>query len=230
MSSFLPQYSTSSGDAHGYNERSGMSTNIYTNRYEGANFRGAPTWGNTSTLQDPSKMATRGFPPASSQPTQAIPNFAATRDVQAQVSAPLAPTQNLAQMTSPYVRTQDLPRQNAGTRGIGDPVPGATYRAREADVSTRAIDTMGPMGRIDDTPTGPPSANKPRLSFDQEQSAMAYGKDSVSRRLPETERLRYHVPGYMGFVRRQQFHHGQTYGATTRTCILGYKPDSTPAL
>lgn len=229
MSSFLPQYSTSSGDAHGYNERSGMSTNMYTNRYEGDSFRGAPTWGNTN-LKPSSRLATGGFPSSSySQPEQSIPNFSATRDVQAQVTQPPQATQNLAEMTSPYVRTQTIPKTNTRSLG-GSQIPGSTFRARDADISTRATDSLGPMGSIYDTPTGPPSANKPRLSFDQEQGAMNYGKGSVSRRLPETERLRYHVPGYMGFVRRQQFHHGQTYGATTRSCILGYKPDSTPAL
>jgi len=32
-------------------------------------------------------------------------------------------------------------------------------------------------------------------------------------------RNKYHIPGYQGFVRGQQFRHGDTYGKTTRVCL-----------
>lgn len=230
MSSFLPQYSTASGDAHGYNERSGMSTAMYSNRYENGSFRGAPTWGiqarDNTNLKPSGRLATGGFPSISPTRTAALPNFAATRDVTVQVSSP--PRADPASAFSPkheISRNVNVPRPRAL-----EGQPGASFRSSQADVSIRSIDSVGPMGDILNLPREPPTANKPRLSFDQEQSAMSNSKDSISQRLPEVERLRYHVPGYMGFVRRQQFHHGQTYGATTRSCILGYKPDSTPAL
>ena len=31
-----------------------------------------------------------------------------------------------------------------------------------------------------------------------------------------------HIPGYMGFVRRAQFEHGDSYGKITRTVISDY--------
>jgi hypothetical protein len=226
MSSFLPQYSTSSGDAHGYNERSGMSSNIYSSRYEGASYRGAPTWGNTN-LKPVSRLATGGFPPQQTNTAPAIPNFAATKDVPISQPEPIPASRSIGELTSPTVRFDQTANS---TSNFSSSRPAASFRSRAADVSTRDIDAIGPMGNISVSQGGPRSANKPRLSYDQEQSAMNVGKDSISRRLPEVERLRYHVPGYMGHVRRSQFHHGQTFGATTRSCILGYKPDSTPAL
>jgi len=210
---------------------------MYADRYEGANFRGAPTWGiqarDSTNLKPAGRLATGGFPPISPPRTGAIPNFSATRDI----PVPLSPPRNEA-VNSRGVQgfANDAEYKQAFTsshqlsRNIGTAAPAATYRSSAADVSIRSVDSVGPMGDIYNLPREPPSVNKPRLSYDQEQSAMACGKDSVSQRLPEVERLRYHIPGYMGFVRRQQFHHGQTYGATTRSCILGYKPDSTPAL
>lgn len=33
------------------------------------------------------------------------------------------------------------------------------------------------------------------------------------------ERQRYFIPGYQGFVRGEQFRHGETYGQTTRRCL-----------
>lgn len=68
------------------------------------------------------------------------------------------------------------------------------------------------------------SYNKPGPTFDKSESARHCGSLSITRRLPEGERLRYHVPGYMGFVRSVQFRHGDTYGKTTRKAILGF-PD-----
>lgn len=66
-----------------------------------------------------------------------------------------------------------------------------------------------------------PPLNRPGLTHEKELSARNVDKLSVSRRLPERERLRYHVPGYMGYVPHQKFVHGETYGRTTRRCVLG---------
>lgn len=35
----------------------------------------------------------------------------------------------------------------------------------------------------------------------------------------EQARSKYHVPGYRGFVRGEQFRHGETYGRVTRRCL-----------
>jgi len=63
-------------------------------------------------------------------------------------------------------------------------------------------------------------------SDDQFASASEYGKASISRRFPEKERLRYHIPGYMGHVSNQQNHHGSPYGPTTRKCIFKNELDA----
>lgn len=68
-------------------------------------------------------------------------------------------------------------------------------------------------------PRTPPLV-RPGLTHEKELSARNVGKLSVSRRLPERERLRYHVPGYMGYVPNQKFIHGETYGRTTRRCVV----------
>jgi hypothetical protein len=128
------------------------------------------------------------------------------------------------------LKAQTNPTLTVTQRQTTNDVPYSGFRSHVADVSTRTVDQLGPMGDPFMQRGGPVDAVKPRLSYEQENSAMNFGKNSVSRRLPEMERLRYHIPGYQGFVRRQQFHHGQTYGATTRTCILGYKPNSAPML
>lgn len=39
------------------------------------------------------------------------------------------------------------------------------------------------------------------------------------RRSASPPRNHYHVPGYMGFVRGEQFRHGDTFGKTTRQCM-----------
>jgi len=67
-----------------------------------------------------------------------------------------------------------------------------------------------------------PSYHKPTFTTEKIDSMGNYGKLSISRRLPEKERLRYHVPGYMGFVRQQQFRHGDTFGQTTRKCLTDF--------
>merc|ERR1719276_408549 len=47
-----------------------------------------------------------------------------------------------------------------------------------------------------------------------------YGKESVSKRKPIGSDLRYMIPNYMGFVQGQSFKVGQSYGKSTRECIL----------
>lgn len=58
------------------------------------------------------------------------------------------------------------------------------------------------------------------MTTTQYDASVNYGKQSVSRRLPQQHELRYHVPGYMGFVRDMQYHHGRSYGKITRECIM----------
>lgn len=50
-----------------------------------------------------------------------------------------------------------------------------------------------------------------------------YCKESISQRLPVGSRMRYALPGYMGHVKGEQFHHGATYGKTTRLCFANSK-------
>lgn len=67
-----------------------------------------------------------------------------------------------------------------------------------------------------------PPYKRPELTQEKIESKQHSCKESIARRLPEKERLRYHVPGYMGFVRTHQFRHGDTYGMTTRKCISDF--------
>jgi hypothetical protein len=46
-----------------------------------------------------------------------------------------------------------------------------------------------------------------------------HGKESMMRRLPVGEKLRYHIPGYMGYVPTEPFRYGESYGRTTHRSI-----------
>lgn len=69
-------------------------------------------------------------------------------------------------------------------------------------------------------PQRPPAINFPSQTYTQQQSSEGYGKRSVSQRMPAVYQRRYNVPGYMGFVKNIQHHHGNTYGRTTRECMM----------
>jgi hypothetical protein len=91
-----------------------------------------------------------------------------------------------------------------------------TQRVEKKDAAT-------PSSRLDRTPEV--VIESPPVSAPENKERYV-DKESISRRLPEMSVLRYHIPGYMGYVRRQQFHHGKSYGATTRECIMGYAPSN----
>lgn len=71
-------------------------------------------------------------------------------------------------------------------------------------------------------PIRPPAINFPAPTYTEQQSRAGYGKTSTSQRMPEGHQRRYHVPGYMGFVGNIQHMHGNTYGRTTRECMMNY--------
>jgi len=77
----------------------------------------------------------------------------------------------------------------------------------------KTADIIGP-------PHQTPALNFPNMTQAMQDSANNYGKASVSRRLPERTVRRYHIPGYMGFVKDMQYHHGRSYGRITRECLM----------
>lgn len=51
------------------------------------------------------------------------------------------------------------------------------------------------------------------------QDANQINYNAMPQFRPSSVRNKYHVPGYMGFVRGQQFRQGETYGKITRRCL-----------
>lgn len=191
--SFLPQYSTSYGEDFGYNARRGSNNMEFRNRYLNPTYR-TPTCRHGIREE----FAPRG---------NAYGPYDGMRKQESRPSTVPAPVSRSPNTVagSQIVQSQRGP----------SPVP-----ASQPASSLSQTDYQPRTYKIVDKRPRTPFIRRPGLTSDFKESQGNFGKFSVARRLPERERLRYHVPGYMGFVKNIQFLHGDTYGKTTRKCIL----------
>lgn len=197
----FPQYATTYGEEHGYNSRRGSNNAEFKNRYQNPAY-------NTPTVRNGSRkeFEPRGNPYG---PYDGMSAQAQEASMQQQMvrTQPIMSAPQAQQRAQSYDRSSAAsPTQKAGAAMMSGQGGYEGYLPKSYEV----------VGR---RPLTPP-LRRPGLTRDFEESQKNFGKQSVSRRLPERERLRYHVPGYMGFVKNIQFLHGDTYGKTTRKCIL----------
>lgn len=190
MSNF-PQYATSYGEDHGYNSRSGCNNSEFRNRYLNPVYRTPTIRNGTREEFAPRRNPYGPFDGMSAQQRpQTVPVSTGNQIMQSQ------PQYSPSRQQQSFSQTQPM--------RADQPYDG--YLPTSYNV-------------VAQRPRTPP-LRRPGLTRDFQESQQNFGKYSTSRRLPERERLRYHVPGYMGFVKNIQFLHGDTYGKTTRKCIL----------
>lgn len=94
------------------------------------------------------------------------------------------------------------------------------YPRGTRETYARGRKTYAPARNIVPIPLAEPTYQFQAPSVVQQESMDNYGKESLSRRKRSGEQLRYHQPGYMGFVENIQFKHSRPFGPTTRECIM----------
>jgi len=190
--SHYPQYTTGYGEDFGYNSRRGTNNSEFRNRYTNPAYCTPPM--RNSTREE---FAPRGNPYGPFDGMSASPQQ-------------MAATQPL-----PNSRPCTVPISSAGRQIMSPQAAPQTYTRPEPydGYLPKSYNIVPPRPRT-------PPLRRPGLIPQFEESKQNFGKHSISRRLPERHYLRYHVPGYMGFVKNIQFLHGDTYGKTTRKCIL----------
>lgn len=198
---------TAYGDAYGYNERNGRNFDqaAATRTYYNPGMDARRTMAATQRPQSSGMPAPQGMSHEARSSSNALNgnvsyNFAQTLPPQ-QESFQVRSTNRFPPRVEVPSKTEFYP---AGTR--------VSY-AKTRKTFPRNADLL------------PQPAREPRINFNgmtesQFESSQNFGKQSISRRLPEQHKLRYHVPGYMGFVRDMQYHHGRSYGKITRECIM----------
>lgn len=199
--SYSPHYTTTYGEDHGYNSRRGGNgpRNEFRQRYLNPMSSTPPVRNGTREEFKP-----RGNPYG---PYDGISRPSRSQTQRPNTVPANAGSQIMAPEQSYQPRTQNFQRQN--------------FNQTQPTQPGQAYDGYLPksFSIVDYRPRTPP-LSRPGLARDFQESQQNFGKYSISRRLPDRERLRYHVPGYMGFVKNIQFLHGDTYGRTTRKCIL----------
>jgi len=199
MAANYPSYATTYGENHGYNERAGSNNTAFRNRYTNPNYREPAARGGAMQEFAP---AEGGYVYNPASQTATLPAISPTA-AGAATSTSLAATQALAgRGASP---TQAMQARAGSPKFDGSQSQNFSDHPKfSASRGAKAVPIF-----------------RPGLSEVMQANMNGTGKDSMCRRLPEKTRLQYHVPGYMGFVKNQQFLHGQTYGKTTRKCIVG---------
>jgi len=193
-------YSTSYGEQHGYNSRRALSNSEFRNRYMNPVYNGSAGPGNR-----PQTVPANTGSQILASATQSPQSFTHTPRSQQGLEAP-RPVSNQRYNRQAPTQSFALTQPESHTRSFQAPPGYEGYLPKSHSI-------------VGYRPRTPPLC-RPGLTRDNEESKQNFGKYSTSRRLPERERLRYHVPGYMGFVKNIQFLHGDTYGRTTRKCIL----------
>jgi len=140
--------------------------------------------------------------------------------------APSAPFSGSYEFGSTSGSNSFVPSRHSG--GVAQSIPSNRLTAAPPTSKTYRLSAVEPRPQpaytnVEGRRPATPPYKKPTLTQEKQESMANYGKLSISRRLPEGERLRYHVPGYMGFVRSVQFRHGDTFGVTTRKCLTNYE-------
>jgi len=218
---FLPFYSTAYGDTFGYNERAGNNVTDFRNRYQNTGYRGSIGLGpsqrcsSSDTFQSITEGSTE--PLAATLPIQynyppPAPYHLPTVDSSRSTNFPSENRHqgDVFQNQEEYASSSFRPRFPTTTQSLSQSQSIPQSRSRYSRPKS-------PERR----PPTPPY-NLPGLTYDKVQSMQNFGKQSISRRLPSKTRLRYHVPGYMGFVHTIQYRHGDTFGRTTRKCLLDH--------
>jgi hypothetical protein len=220
-------YQTSYGNSYGYNERSGREFNQSSM---------------TRTYFNP-QMETRRQASTLANSARDIAQDGGVFFNQTQPMQPTDRSYNAAPATvraqEQYGNSEGLPT-NYDYLGHYEPELGRNFSVREGRWPEKAavpnkVDffpsgvrvsyakgrrTYAKTANLIGMPKPDPQIQFPPMTATQQESASNFGKLSISRRLPEQSVRRYHVPGYMGFVRDQQYHHGRSYGRITRECLM----------
>lgn len=204
------QYGTSYGNAYGENERARSMTNNMSNTFS----RTAPQ--RVTLRQVPMTLEQQGYPP------HGPGHMARTATMPQPVSYDFTHGEPPPEMNVFRPRRYKLPELSSvpnkqdGFYPVGTRAP----LKKPPHAYTLIPDPTYPVSEPVINMNGRMQSQYRCYSNDQYASASEYGKASISRRFPEKERLRYHIPGYMGHVSNQQNHHGSPYGPTTRKCIF----------
>jgi hypothetical protein len=117
-------------------------------------------------------------------------------------------------------RTQFRPRSGNWPQLVPVPSKNEFYPTGHRQSYIESRKTFKRTAQVIGMPPKPSPINFASPTSDKIAAANNYGKQSMSRRLQEQYQLRYHVPGYQGFVPSSQFKHGKSYGYHTRECIM----------
>jgi len=200
-SPYLPFYATAYGDSFGYNERANSNVGDFRNRYFN-------TWYSGTSRQQQPQQSLQPHPPSSGCRPCTVPTGCDGSEKRAIVAAPPCS----APLSKPQIHCAASCDTQCGPDSSGLP----TIKPKQLASSACAA-SVANFAAIYRPVTV--TYQRPGLSYEKIQANLHNGKESISRRLPENTRLRYHLPGYMGFVRSLQFRHGSTYGKTTRKAI-----------
>lgn len=186
-----------------------MANNMYQTNYK-SNFGGVTRYNNTFANTGMSTMAgTQRQPMAQTQPI----GMEQTHQQQAQDLYDYQTQQMQEQVPFPY-STANFPER------VAVPSKEHFYPKGYRVSYAKGRKTFPKTALIARNPVPQPEIAFFPPTEAQRQSKGNYGKYSISRRQPQGENLRSHLPGYMGQVREIQFKHGDTFGRTTRECIM----------
>lgn len=188
--------------------------------------------GSFTAEQNPRFQATRQFPAQNYGPYNSSGNGrfrTASRDAFGyqffgRDSKSLSNSQQLLYARVPVAPTSSEPSLSASQEVREAPVAQSSETAKLSSTQplpmakTQFMRSTGNFGITYARPRTPPT-ERPGLLHHHRAAIQLNGKESVSRRLNTGEHLRYHLPGYQGYVPTEQFRFSESFGKTTNRAI-----------